>query len=131
MRFAAQAGFAPDPEARVHAFCHAVPDTWHTMGVMLSAAGALAWLRNATAPGVEVGDLDAAFPGDDARVLARDHVLDEHHVEVAGTANHDLPLHAEGKLSPLVFPGDEPEREVWRGHAVGSQLIHENRRILV
>jgi xylulokinase len=57
--FAAQAGFAPDPEARVHAFCHAVPDTWHTMGVMLSAAGALAWLRNATAPGVDFGDLVA------------------------------------------------------------------------
>jgi xylulokinase len=55
--FAAQAGFAPDPEARVHAFCHAVPDTWHTMGVMLSAAGALAWLRNATAPGVGFTDL--------------------------------------------------------------------------
>ena len=31
--------YAPDPEARVHAFCHAVPGAWHAMGVMLSAAG--------------------------------------------------------------------------------------------
>ena len=42
--------FEADAEARVHVFCHAVPGTWHAMGVMLSAAGSLAWLRNATAP---------------------------------------------------------------------------------
>jgi xylulokinase len=27
-------------------FCHAVPDTWEAMGVMLSAAGSLRWLRD-------------------------------------------------------------------------------------
>ena len=43
--FAALPGYAPDAEARVHVFCHAVPGTWHAMGVMLSAAGSLAWLR--------------------------------------------------------------------------------------
>jgi len=42
--------YRPDPEARVHVFCHAVPDTWHAMGVMLSAAGSLQWLRDAIAP---------------------------------------------------------------------------------
>jgi xylulokinase len=42
---AAQDAFAADPAARVHAFCHAVPGTWHAMGVMLSAAGSLAWLQ--------------------------------------------------------------------------------------
>ena len=26
-------------------FCHAVPGTWHAMGVMLSAAGSLGWLQ--------------------------------------------------------------------------------------
>ncbi len=31
--------FAADPRGRVHAFCHAVPGSWHAMGVMLSAAG--------------------------------------------------------------------------------------------
>jgi xylulokinase len=42
--FAAQDGYHPDP--RLHTFCHAVPGAWHQMGVMLSAAGSLAWLRD-------------------------------------------------------------------------------------
>jgi xylulokinase len=46
--FAALAEFRADPQARVHAFCHAVPGRWHAMGVMLSAAGSLRWLREAT-----------------------------------------------------------------------------------
>ena len=42
--------FEVDAEARVHVFCHAVPGTWHAMGVMLSAAGSLQWLRDTIAP---------------------------------------------------------------------------------
>jgi xylulokinase len=45
--FAALDAYRPEPEARLHTFCHALPGTWHAMGVMLSAAGALQWLRNA------------------------------------------------------------------------------------
>jgi len=44
--FAALPEYRPDAEARVHVFCHAVPGTWHAMGVMLSAAGSLSWLRD-------------------------------------------------------------------------------------
>ena len=44
--FAALPGYQADPQARVHVFCHAVPDTWEAMGVMLSAAGSLRWLRD-------------------------------------------------------------------------------------
>ena len=44
---AASRTYRPEPEARLHTFCHAVPETWHAMGVMLSAAGSLAWLRQA------------------------------------------------------------------------------------
>jgi xylulokinase len=55
--FCALPEFAADEEARVHSFCHAVPDTWHAMGVMLSAAGSLAWLRSTVAPGVGYGEL--------------------------------------------------------------------------
>ncbi len=33
-----------NPAGAVHAFCHAVPGTWHQMGVALSAAGSLEWL---------------------------------------------------------------------------------------
>ncbi|MCW3006774.1 MAG: xylulokinase [Solirubrobacterales bacterium] len=46
--FASLDAFAADPDARVHAFCHAVPNRWSAMGVMLSAAGSLAWLRSVT-----------------------------------------------------------------------------------
>jgi xylulokinase len=44
---------APVIEAngRLHAFCHAVPERWHVMGVMLSAAGSLRWFRDTFAPG--------------------------------------------------------------------------------
>lgn len=55
--FAASDGPTIDQQGRVHAFCHAVPDTWHMMGVMLSAAGSLRWFRDALAPGVDFGDL--------------------------------------------------------------------------
>jgi xylulokinase len=49
--FAALPAYAADPEGRVHAFCHAVPGAWHAMGVMLSAAGSLQWLRDTIVPG--------------------------------------------------------------------------------
>jgi xylulokinase len=41
--FATTSHFAPAPQSAVHAFCHAVPATWHQMGVTLSAAASLAW----------------------------------------------------------------------------------------
>ena len=44
--FAAMPEFKADRQARVHAFCHAVPGAWHAMGVMLSAAGSLRWLHD-------------------------------------------------------------------------------------
>jgi xylulokinase len=57
--FAALPAFAADERARVHAFCHAVPGEWHAMGVMLSAAGSLRWLRDTAAPGIDFGALVA------------------------------------------------------------------------
>lgn len=35
-----------EPDGRLHAFCHAVPEKWHLMGVMLSAAGSLRWFKD-------------------------------------------------------------------------------------
>lgn len=46
-----------DPEGRLHAFPHAVPDRWHLMGVMLSAAGSLRWFRDVFTPGTGFGEL--------------------------------------------------------------------------
>ena len=43
--FAHTDAFSPEPSGRLHAFCHAVPDTYHLMGVTLSAGGSLAWWR--------------------------------------------------------------------------------------
>ncbi|MGH2541938.1 MAG: xylulokinase, partial [Ardenticatenaceae bacterium] len=45
--FAASDSHRVEPEGRLHAFCHAVPDMWHLMGVMLSAAGSFRWYRDA------------------------------------------------------------------------------------
>ena len=47
---AALPGYAHDREARVHAFCHAVPSTWQAMGVMLSAAGSLSGSTTSSRP---------------------------------------------------------------------------------
>lgn len=41
---AARRGYAPAPATAVHTFCHAVPDRWYQMGVMLSATDSLNWL---------------------------------------------------------------------------------------
>ena len=55
--FAACDRFLADERARLHAFCHARPDSWHVMGVMLSAAGSLEWARGVLAPDLEFAEL--------------------------------------------------------------------------
>jgi xylulokinase len=40
--------FRPNTEGAVHAFCHAIPNTWHQMGVILSATDSLNWLSHLT-----------------------------------------------------------------------------------
>ena len=57
--FGALPAFAADDHGRLQAACHAVPATWHLMGVMLSAAGSLQWLRDTIAPGVPFDELVA------------------------------------------------------------------------
>ena len=41
--FAANDGYQPNPATAVHTFCHALPGTWHQMGVILAATDALNW----------------------------------------------------------------------------------------
>jgi xylulokinase len=50
--FAASDDYRVEPEGKLHAFCHAVPDMWHLMGVMLSAGGSFRWYRDT------LGDLE-------------------------------------------------------------------------
>lgn len=46
--FAANDSYLPNPESAVHTFCHALPDAWHQMGVILSATDSLNWLCGVT-----------------------------------------------------------------------------------
>ncbi|GEO85446.1 MULTISPECIES: xylulokinase [Alphaproteobacteria] len=62
--FAANGSYLPKPESAVHAFCHALPNTWHQMGVILSATDALNWLSGVT--GKAAGDLTGEL-GDDLK----------------------------------------------------------------
>ena len=41
---AAKSAYKPDPASAVHTFCHAVPQTWYQMGVILAATDCLNWL---------------------------------------------------------------------------------------
>jgi xylulokinase len=55
--FAANSSYLPNPASAVHAFCHALPNTWHQMGVILSATDALNWYSGIT--GKDAGALTA------------------------------------------------------------------------
>jgi xylulokinase len=46
--FAATEGYSPDAATAVHTFCHALPGTWHQMGVILAATDALNWFARLT-----------------------------------------------------------------------------------
>lgn len=46
--FAVSDGFLSKPESAVHSFCHALPERWHLMSVMLSAASCTDWAAKLT-----------------------------------------------------------------------------------
>ena len=56
---AARDGYFPAPETAVHTFCHAVPERWYQMGVMLSATDSLNWLSRIT--GKSPSELTSGF----------------------------------------------------------------------
>lgn len=62
--FVSNARFSPNTEGAVHAFCHAIPDTWHQMGVILSASDSLEWLSRIAgrAPADLAGAVNPAAP---------------------------------------------------------------------
>ncbi len=43
--------YRSNPASAIHAFCHAIPETWHLMSVMLSAASCLDWAASMTGAG--------------------------------------------------------------------------------
>jgi xylulokinase len=89
----------------VHAFCHAVPDRWHMMSVMLSAAGSLRWFRDTVAPGFDFGDL----------------------VEVAA----EVPAGSDGLLFLPYLTGERSPHPdpLARGAFVGLTIAHDRRHL--
>lgn len=65
---AARDSYAPAPASAVHTFCHAIPDTWYQMGVMLSATDSLNWLSKITGakPAELAGELGDTINGPSA-----------------------------------------------------------------
>ncbi len=62
--FAANDSYLPKPESAVHAFCHALPNKWHQMGVILAATDGLNWYSRITGKSpqeltAELGELEA------------------------------------------------------------------------
>ena len=57
--------FRPNTAGAVHAFCHAIPNTWHQMGVILSATDSLNWLSAVTGKSQPElsGAAEASFKG--------------------------------------------------------------------
>jgi xylulokinase len=46
--FVATDRFRPNPNKAAHAFCHCIPNRWHQMAVLLTAASALDWVARLT-----------------------------------------------------------------------------------
>lgn len=46
--FVANETYNPNPDSAVHTFCHCIPNTWHQMSVILSAASCLSWVTKLT-----------------------------------------------------------------------------------
>ena len=59
--FASNESYRPNAASAVHTFCHAIPETWHQMGVMLAATDSLNWLAGVT--GKSAADLSASLEG--------------------------------------------------------------------
>lgn len=103
--FVATAAFRPNPAQGVHAFCHALPNQWHQMAVMLSAASCLRWVTKLTGA------------ADEAALLAE--------VEALGAAARQAPLFLP-YLSGERTPHNNPHAKgVWFG------LGHDTDRALL
>lgn len=63
--FAVSDGFRSKPESAVHSFCHALPNRWHLMSVMLSAASCLDWAAKLTGLGTVPALLATAEKADE------------------------------------------------------------------
>jgi xylulokinase len=99
----------PDPEGRVHLFCHA-DGGYHLLGVTLAAAGSLQWFHDKLAPGVSFDDL----------------MLEAAQIPAGSEGVRFMPYLA-GERSPWL----DPElRGAWLGLALAHGRGHMTRAIL-
>ncbi len=68
--FVAGDRYAPNPARAVHAFCHCLPERWHQMSVILSAASCLTWITSVTGARDEAALLEETEEADrDSQVV--------------------------------------------------------------
>jgi len=68
--FVANESYLPNPDSAVHTFCHCIPNTWHQMSVILSAASSLSWVTQLTGADNEQSLLDEVALEDFTRPCA-------------------------------------------------------------
>ena len=118
--FAASDQYRVEPEGRLHAFCHAVPGSWHLMGVMLSAGGSFRWYRDT------LGDLE------------KERALKEHRdpYDLLVAEAEKVPAGAEGLLFLPYLTGERTPypnpnaRGVFFGLTVRHTKAHLTRAVL-
>ena len=110
--FAPTERYLLDPNAGLETFCHALPETWHFMGVMLSAGGSLRWLR------------DVVAFGNPAIQNPKSKIQNPYDVLLADAAQ--VPAGAEGLIFLPYLTGERtPHRDsLARGAFVGLTLRH-------
>ena len=63
--FVANDQYQPNPAQGIHTFCHALPERWHQMAVILSAASCLRWvtqITNAEDEGALLNEIESIDP---------------------------------------------------------------------
>ncbi|BCX04213.1 MAG: xylulokinase [Candidatus Roseilinea sp.] len=109
--FASVEHYPPIRDTAIEVFCHAVPQTWFFMGVMLSAGGSLRWHRDVVANG---------HPD----VVARRDGIESYEALLSSAA--EVPIGAEGLIFLPYLTGERtPHRDsLARGAFVGLTLRH-------
>ena len=116
---------AVDERGRLHTFCHAVPNCWYVMGVVLSAGGSLRWFRDALA---EPESVIAAVQGRDPYEVIMDEAalvraLDSGHLGGAGLDVFEVePLAGDSPLRAFENVLLSPHAAAWTDEAEARLL---------
>ncbi len=100
--FVVNEAFTPNPERAAHAFCHALPERWHQMSVILSAASCLSWAASALG-----AESESALLGEVEARSASSEVLFLPYLSGERTPHNDA--HAKGVFLGLTHESDRAE----------------------